>query len=75
MIKHKIRHLCFQFKIRQIALLGLGQLYKAIMYTEDVSQAHISKVLWVKDKIFHAYYQQNPDDRYVSLLQYWSFLN
>ncbi|XP_052794341.1 sister chromatid cohesion protein PDS5 homolog A-like isoform X2 [Mya arenaria] len=52
-----------KFKIRQSALLGLGYLYKAVMASETAPQAEVNKVVWVRDKVFHAYYQQNPDDR------------
>lgn len=52
-----------KFKIRQAALNGLGQLYKVITSQEDIPQAQLHKVSWVKNKIFHAYYQQNPEDR------------
>ena len=53
----------FQFKIRRDALNGLGQLYKVVTMAESVSQEHLDKIVWVKNKIFHAYYQQNPEDR------------
>ncbi|XP_060604086.1 LOW QUALITY PROTEIN: sister chromatid cohesion protein PDS5 homolog B-like, partial [Ruditapes philippinarum] len=52
-----------KFKIRRDALNGLGQLYKVVTMAESVSQEHLDKIVWVKNKIFHAYYQQNPEDR------------
>lgn len=52
-----------KFKIRRDALNGLGQLYKTVLSAETVSQEHLDKVVWVKNKVFHAYYQQNPEDR------------
>lgn len=54
-----------QFKIRQLALLGLGQLYKSVTSNEAASQSDLDKIIWVRDKVFHAYYQNNPDDRCV----------
>ncbi|KAL4230738.1 Sister chromatid cohesion protein PDS5 A [Mactra antiquata] len=52
-----------RFKIRRDALNGLGQLYKSITNMDPVSQDKLKKIVWVKDKVFHAYYQQNPEDR------------
>lgn len=53
----------FQFQIRQAALLGLGQLYKRFALIEEYNKANVDKIAWVKDKVFHAYYQSNNEDR------------
>ncbi|CAH1778266.1 unnamed protein product [Owenia fusiformis] len=58
----KDRTLDKKFKIRREALLGLGQVYKKIMATDSPLA---NKLGWVKDKILHAYYQQNVDDRLI----------
>ena len=54
-----------QFKIRRDALLGLGSLYNKIMLNQESTQAQIDKINFVKDKVFHAYYNTNAEDRYV----------
>lgn len=53
----------YQFQIRQAALLGLGQLYKRFALVEEYNKANVDKITWVKDKVFHAYYQSNNEDR------------
>ena len=53
----------FQFKIRRDALLGLGQLYKSITLNDESTQAQIDKINFVKDKVFHAYYNTNAEDK------------
>lgn len=53
----------FKFQIRQAALLGLGQLYKRFVLIEEYNRANVEKISWVKDKVFHAYYQSNNEDR------------
>ncbi|KAK6173333.1 hypothetical protein SNE40_016804 [Patella caerulea] len=52
-----------KFKIRRDALLGLGQMYKHIMSQEPREEHNVAKVAWIRDKVFHAYYQQSNDDR------------
>ena len=53
----------FQFKIRRDALLGLAQLYKSVTLNEESTQAQIDKINFVKDKVFHAYYNTNAEDK------------
>ena len=55
----------FQFKIRRDALLGLGSIYNKIMTNQEATQAQIDKISFVKDKVFHAYYNTNAEDRYA----------
>lgn len=43
--------------------MGLGQLYKKYTFAEKVEESFVEKVAFVKDKIFHTYYQQSSDDR------------
>ncbi|XP_062616219.1 sister chromatid cohesion protein PDS5 homolog B-like [Saccostrea cucullata] len=59
----KERTLDKKFQIRQAALLGLGQLYKRFVLAEEYDKANVEKISWVKDKVFHAYYQSNNEDR------------
>lgn len=59
----KERTLDKKFQIRQAALLGLGQLYKRFALVEEYNKANVDKITWVKDKVFHAYYQSNNEDR------------
>ena len=52
-----------QFKIRRDALLGLGSLYKTITLNEESTQAQLDKISFVTDKVFHAYYNTNAEDK------------
>ncbi|XP_069130479.1 sister chromatid cohesion protein PDS5 homolog A-like [Argopecten irradians] len=59
----KERTLDKKYQIRRDSLLGLGQLYKKYTFSERVDKANQEKVCWVKDKVFHAYYQNSNEDR------------
>lgn len=60
----KERTLDKRFKIRREALLGLGALYKANVVDKQVPEADIAERLsFVKNKVFHHYYQNTNDDR------------
>ncbi|KAL5012757.1 hypothetical protein ScPMuIL_011308 [Solemya velum] len=59
----KERTLDKKFKIRREAMLGLGNLYKSIMGSDPVDSCQMERIDWVKDKVFHAYYQNSNDDR------------
>ncbi|XP_071087825.1 sister chromatid cohesion protein PDS5 homolog B-like [Haliotis cracherodii] len=59
----KERTLDKKFKIRREGLLGLGTMYKQVMTKETINPQHEKKVAWIKNKVFHAYYQNSNDDR------------
>ncbi|CAC5359753.1 PDS5 [Mytilus coruscus] len=59
----KERTLDKKFQVRREALMGLGQLYKKYTFGEKVEESYVEKVSFIKDKIFHHYYQQSSDDR------------
>ncbi|KAJ8298337.1 hypothetical protein KUTeg_024868 [Tegillarca granosa] len=59
----KERTLDKKFQIRREALLGLGNLFKTCIYSERVEKSNIEKINWVKDKVFHHYYQHSNEDR------------
>ncbi|BFZ14836.1 hypothetical protein BsWGS_17875 [Bradybaena similaris] len=60
----KERTLDKKFKIRREALLGLGSLYKQAIVDKEVPDPDmVAKLDFVKNKVFHHYYQQSPDDR------------
>ncbi|KAH3839437.1 hypothetical protein DPMN_112868 [Dreissena polymorpha] len=45
--------------------MGLAHIYRSATLKEAVPEATLNKISWVKDKVFHTYYQINPDDRYT----------
>lgn len=55
---------CIQFKIRREALLGLGNIYKTVMSKDPVDPQEAARVDWIRNKVFHHYYQNSNDDRY-----------
>eukprot|EP00106_Octopus_bimaculoides_P000507 XP_014767949.1 PREDICTED: sister chromatid cohesion protein PDS5 homolog B-like [Octopus bimaculoides] len=59
----KERTLDKKFKIRREALLGLAHLYKTYINQDPDNTAIAKRLAWVKDKVFHAYYQHSPEDR------------
>ncbi|GFO14487.1 sister chromatid cohesion protein pds5 homolog b [Plakobranchus ocellatus] len=60
----KERTLDKKFKIRREALLGLGALYKSNIVDKDTPEPDlIEKLSFVKNKVFHHYYQNTNEDR------------
>ncbi|XP_012945070.1 sister chromatid cohesion protein PDS5 homolog A-B isoform X1 [Aplysia californica] len=60
----KERTLDKKFKIRREALLGLGSMYKqAIVDKEEPDPEMNDKLDFIKNKVFHHYYQNSNDDR------------
>lgn len=59
----KERTLDKKFKIRREALLGLAHLYKTYINQDPENMEIAKRLSWVKDKVFHAYYQHSPEDR------------
>ncbi|XP_059168056.1 sister chromatid cohesion protein PDS5 homolog A-B-like isoform X2 [Physella acuta] len=60
----KERTLDKKFRIRREALLGLGSMYKqAIIDKDQPDPEMVSRLDFVKNKVFHHYYQNTPDDR------------
>ena len=54
-----------QFKIRREAVLGLGSIYKTVMSRDPVDPLQASRVGWIRNKVFHHYYQNSNDDRWL----------
>ncbi|XP_025084821.1 sister chromatid cohesion protein PDS5 homolog A-like [Pomacea canaliculata] len=52
-----------KFKIRREALLGLGNIYKTVMSKDPVDPQEAARVDWIRNKVFHHYYQNSNDDR------------
>ncbi|KAK7097021.1 sister chromatid cohesion protein PDS5 homolog A-like [Littorina saxatilis] len=52
-----------KFKIRREALLGLGSIYKSVMSRDPVDPVLAARVDWIRNKVFHHYYQNSNDDR------------
>ncbi|XP_055894308.1 sister chromatid cohesion protein PDS5 homolog A-B-like isoform X1 [Biomphalaria glabrata] len=60
----KERTLDKKFKIRRDALWGLGTMYKQAIIDKEVPDPElVSRLEFVKNKVFHHYYQNTPDDR------------
>ncbi|KAH9494579.1 Sister chromatid cohesion protein PDS5 B [Bulinus truncatus] len=60
----KERTLDKKFKIRRDALWGLGNMYKQAMVDRECPDPElVSRLDFVKNKVFHHYYQNTPDDR------------
>ena len=52
-----------QFKIRREAVLGLGGIYKTVYSRDPVDPQQAARVDWIRNKVFHHYYQNSNDDR------------
>ncbi|KAK7496569.1 hypothetical protein BaRGS_00012221, partial [Batillaria attramentaria] len=59
----KERTLDKKFKIRREAVLGLGGIYKSVMSRDPVDPQQAARVDWIRNKVFHHYYQNSNDDR------------
>jgi len=59
----KERTLDKKFKIRREALLGLGGLYKQYILDSETTPEITAKLGFIKNKVFHHYYQNNNEDR------------
>lgn len=59
----KERTLDKKFKIRREAILGLGGIYKSVMSRDPVDPQQAARVDWIRNKVFHHYYQNSNDDR------------
>jgi hypothetical protein len=62
--------LLLQFKIRREAILGLGSIYKSVTSRDPVDPQQASRVDWIRNKVFHHYYQNSNDDRYLLLCMF-----
>lgn len=52
-----------KFKIRKEAMTGLALIYKKFLTEENVPEATLKAVQWIKNKILHGYYMTALEDR------------
>ena len=60
----QLSSLTLQWKIRKEAVLGLGHIFKKWYHSQDLTSADKQRLLWIRDKVLHMYYQPNIEDRY-----------
>ena len=68
-IFHMLMHLSSQLEIRKEALMGLGLIYKKYSLKSDPEPVEVERLSWMRNKLLHAYYQTNLEDKYVSLIE------
>ncbi|XP_071490773.1 LOW QUALITY PROTEIN: sister chromatid cohesion protein PDS5 homolog A-like [Diadema antillarum] len=59
----KERTLDKKWRIRKEAVLGLGHIFKKWYHSQDLGTAEKQRLVWIRDKILHMYYQPNIEDR------------
>ncbi|XP_033631571.1 sister chromatid cohesion protein PDS5 homolog A-B-like [Asterias rubens] len=59
----KDRTLDKKWKIRKEAVLGLAHIYKKWFNNEELVRSEYKRIIWIKDKVLHMYYQSCIEDR------------